>query len=54
VIWCGWIAPDELERALSLDMARRFAAIFSPGIPLLTLDRGRLPQAHNEVLKLKS
>ena len=50
------IAPDELERALSLDMARRFAAIFKPlGFHYVTLDvEGYRQGAMNEVLKLKS
>jgi len=49
------IAPDELERALSLEMARRFTAIFKAlGFQYVTLDlEGYRQGSLNEVLKLR-
>jgi uncharacterized protein len=49
------IAPDELERALTLEMARRFTAIFKPlGFKYVTLDlEGYRQGSLNEVLNLK-
>lgn len=47
------IAPEELERAMSLDMARRFTAIFKKlGFQYVTLDlEGYRQGSLNEVLK---
>jgi uncharacterized protein len=49
------IAPDELERALSLEMARRFTAIFKAlGFQYVTLDlEGYRQGSLNEVLNLR-
>jgi uncharacterized protein len=49
------IAPDELEKALTLDMARRFTAIFKRlGFRYVTLDlEGYRKGSLNEVLNLK-
>jgi len=49
------IAPDELERALTLEMARRFTAIFKGlGFQYVTLDlEGYRQGSLNEVLKKK-
>lgn len=49
------IAPEELERALALDMARRFTAIFKAlGFRYITLDlEGYRQGSLNEVLNLK-
>lgn len=49
------IAPEELERALTLEMSRRFVDIFKPlGFHYVTLDlEGYRQGAMNEVLKLK-
>jgi pyridinium-3,5-biscarboxylic acid mononucleotide sulfurtransferase len=49
------IARDELERALTLDMAARMTAIFKKlGFKYVTLDlEGYRQGAMNEVLKLK-
>jgi pyridinium-3,5-biscarboxylic acid mononucleotide sulfurtransferase len=48
------IAPDELARALSMDMARRFTEIFKPlGFHFVTLDlEGYRQGAMNEALNL--
>jgi uncharacterized protein len=50
------IAPEELEKALTLDMARRLTAIFKNlGFRYVTLDlEGYRQGSLNEVLKLKS
>lgn len=50
------IAPDELDRALSTDMARRFIEIFKPlGFHYVTLDlEGYRQGAMNEALGLKN
>lgn len=49
------IAPEELERAMTLEMASRFAAIFKPlGFHYVTLDlEGYRQGAMNEALGLK-
>jgi uncharacterized protein len=49
------IAPEELERALTLEMARRFTSIFKPlGFKYVTLDlEGYRQGSLNEVLNLK-
>jgi len=49
------IAPDEMERALTLEMARRFTRIFKDlGFQYVTLDlEGYRQGSLNEVLKLK-
>jgi uncharacterized protein len=47
------IAPDELEKALTLDMARRFAVLFKTlGFKYVTLDlEGYRQGSLNEVLR---
>jgi uncharacterized protein len=49
------IAPDELERAMTLEMATRFTGIFKPlGFHYVTLDlEGYRQGAMNEALGLK-
>jgi len=49
------IAPEELEKALTVEMARRFVAIFKPlGFHYVTIDlEGYRQGAMNEVLDLK-
>ena len=49
------IAPDEMARALSLEMAQRFTAIFKAlGFKYVTLDlEGYRQGSLNEVLNLK-
>ena len=49
------IAPDELPRALSIEMAQRLTAIFKPlGFKYVTLDlEGYRQGSLNEVLQLK-
>jgi pyridinium-3,5-biscarboxylic acid mononucleotide sulfurtransferase len=49
------IAPEEMDKALTLEMARKFAAIFKPlGFHYVTLDlEGYRQGSLNETLKRK-
>jgi uncharacterized protein len=50
------VAPEEMEKALNLEMAQRFTAIFkSLGFKYVTLDlQGYRQGAMNEVLNLRA